>query len=195
MDFREKINEILGKMQRVPQKLPDEPLTADDWNSLTSNLAHSLEILTAIKDSPPVPENFTYFRFPGMPLPYGEDGVYPDTNPAQWEAVHKKFPGAFMRFAGGNASAFSVSGQVSYDTGVGGDGGGQQDALEEHSHLNVLGGYQDWHSYLAVSRDYYGGWGAAKLHHNERVAGVAGARVSEETRPKNITVEVYVFRG
>lgn len=190
----DELNEVMSKIQRVPVKMPDEPLTADDWNSLASNFVHLTQAVEAVKNNPPppVPRGFSYFRFPGMVVPWGEDGMYPDTVKSQWYAIHSIIGGAFMRLAGGNASAFSTNGQVKYDEKAGGSGGGQHWAIARHGHEGLgheLGGGR-------VDCNNYGWYLACQAgeHKNPSASGTY-SNFDIECRPENITIEVYVFRG
>ena len=97
-----------------------------------------------------------------------------------------------MRLAGGNASKFKESGtSIYHDSGIKGDGGGQVDTMQNHTHS-----YTD---------DHIGGWGGTWLADAHKWAnaeasvskttGGASGRTASENRPSNVTIELYIYAG
>lgn len=189
MSLQKKLEDILEKLK---VKKPN-PLNADDllldsnWNNVCASIALLTEAIRATKETPSsIPAvGSPYIRLPGMPLPWVE---FSATLKNQWIAVHEKYPGVFLRLAGGNASSFKADSEsVSYDTKAKGTGGGQMDAIQEHIHgINISS--QWWGKNK-------GDWGLKDPYGNTDTYGIKNARSDIETRPKNITVEMYVFKG
>ena len=178
----ELLNIIADLKNRRPTAVgDDDPITDKNYNDVVYSLAkitEALELLnTADPNIPPVGSK--YIRFPGDPEPKER---YPHPT-AKWINVSSKFPGDFLRIEGGNAAVFSTSTTVSYTDGVGKEGGAQMDALQEHTHTYAFryatgegGRNQD----VADSFTNY-----------PQTSGVNGARKTSETRPKNITVQLW----
>ena len=187
MSLRTELDEILKNFQTVPSKTADDPITDFDWNAIASNLSHLRHALEVIRDLPActIPHGFLYVRFPGKPLPYDVDGMFPWTTKSDWQNLTTKYPGTFLRLAGGDASTFQAETEtVTYDNGVKGTGGAQMDALQEHQHTGECRGDSGPYSFIK------NGW-AYNLY-NYKTWNCTG-RTTTETRPKNITVEVYMY--
>ncbi|QSH95103.1 hypothetical protein [Treponema phagedenis] len=191
MGLKSKLDEQLLEVQKnLPSTLnPDDALTNKNWNCVVASIKAIYEALQAAASTPPSipPIGFLYTRFPGMPLPWEQ---FTDTAPVEWKNLHEKYPGTFLRLAGGNASAFSGSGSVSYDSGVRGNGGGQIDAMQRHTHSYTYEGSNGVGSTKGVDAQYQ--W---QQENKSSTTGSASGRETEETRPKNITVEMYLFVG
>lgn len=192
MSLRTELDEILKNFQTVPSKTADDPITDFDWNAIASNLSNLRHALEVIRDLPActIPHGFLYVRFPGKPLPYDVDGMFPWTTKSDWQNLTTKYPGTFLRLAGGDASTFqSETDTVTYDSGVKGTGGGQMDALQTHKHGYSYEGSNGLGSQQGITGKYQY---QAKTVNND-TGEVKGARSTSETRPKNITVEVYMY--
>lgn len=192
MELRPELEQILLQLKsNVPTTvLSDEPLLENNWNSVCASIKLLTEALKKIKELPPdIPlPGFPYFRCPGMPVPWEK---YPQTTEAQWKAIHALYPGDFMRLAGGNASKFKESGtSIYHDPGIKGDGGGQIDTFQDHQHLyyetsgrdsiwNVNGNDSCEDDDTTTERQTYG----------------TSGRTSPETRPSNVTIELYIYAG
>ena len=192
MELRPELEQILLQLKsNVPTTvLSDEPLLENNWNSVCTSIKLLTEALKKIKELPPdIPlPGFPYFRCPGMPVPWEK---YSQTTKAQWKAIHALYPGDFMRLAGGNASKFKESGtSIYHDPGIKGDGGGQIDTFQDHQHLyyetsgrdsiwNVHGNDSCEDDDTTTERQTYG----------------TSGRTSPETRPSNVTIELYIYAG
>ena len=198
MSLRNDLDEIISKMQDVPTKTADAPLSESDWNSVAINMKRIKEALTKIKDLPActIPKGFLYVRFPGRPLPYGADGVFNWTNEADWKKIHEQYKGDFLRLAGGNASAFKADDEkIDHDEkckdkdNKPNTGGGQKDAIQNHRHPytdnSVYGKY-------TFSPKQKNGW-TGRADVERKTDGIIEARTDIETRPTNITVEMYLY--
>lgn len=177
----------------TPEALsPDEPLVDRNWNNVVNSIKSLTEAVNLIRRLPPAvpPVGMAYIRFPGMPEPHIR---FPATQKNQWKAIHELYPDCFFRLKGNEkdkkniASVFKTdSEQVTFDTGVGQDGGGQIDTMQNHSH-----------NYFAVDSKHQTAGGSANYFYStgrpNSSGGVNSARVSSETRPKNITIELYIF--
>lgn len=196
MNLRNELNEILSQMETTPTKAADDALTETDWNTVVTNIEKLKDAIKKIRDLPActIPKGFLYVRFPGRPLPYGVDGVFNWTSELDWKKLHTQYAGDFLRLAGGNASAFNAqSEQVSYDEKARdgenkpNTGGGQMDALQEHTHKQIeyeIGAGSLWSKYEgAFMKDPRWGGGTKTSSGNTDI----------ETRPKNITVEMYLY--
>lgn len=195
MSLRTELDAILTTMPTIATKSADAPLTELDWNSVAENIAKIKEALTKIKDLPActIPKGFLYVRFPGRPLPYGADGVFNWTSEADWKKIHDQYAGDFLRLAGGNASAFKAdSEQIQHDEkckdkdNKPNTGGGQMDAVQKHTHTVAT----QWatSSGLAWGRYHIGGHDTSTSTTSDH-----NARSDIETRPTNITVEMYLY--
>ena len=184
MELRPELEQILLQLKsNVPTTvLSDEPLLENNWNSVCTSIKLLTEALKKIKELPPdIP-------LPGSPVPWEK---YPQTTEAQWKAIHALYPGDFMRLAGGNASKFKESGtSIYHDPGIKGDGGGQIDTFQDHQHLyyetsgrdsiwNVNGNDSCEDDDTTTERQTYG----------------TSGRTSPETRPSNVTIELYIYAG
>lgn len=194
MSLRTELDAILTTMPTIATKSADAPLTELDWNSVAENIAKIKEALTKIKDLPActIPKGFLYVRFPGRPLPYGADGVFNWTSEGDWKKIHEQYAGDFLRLAGGNASVFKAdSEQIEHDEkckdkdNKPNTGGGQIDAVQEHTH-----------------RYSHRIWDADRASGSHSVANdtveitntsANDGRSDIETRPTNITVEMYLY--
>ena len=194
MSLRTELDAILTTMPTIATKSADAPLTELDWNSVAENIAKIKEAFAKIKDLPSstIPKGFLYVRFPGRPVPYGADGVFNWTSEADWKKIHEQYAGDFLRLAGGNASAFKAdSEQINHDEkckdkdNKPNTGGGQMDALQEHSHR---------YSHRIWDADRAGGTHSVANSTTETTNTSANdGRSDIETRPKNITVEMYLY--
>ena len=195
MNLKNELNEILSQMAPTPRKEADDALTETDWNTVATNIEKLKEAIKKIRDLPActIPKGFLYVRFPGRPLPYGVDGVFNWTSELDWKKLHAQYAGDFLRLAGGNASAFNAqSEQVGYDEKARdgenkpNTGGGQMDALQEHKHKTK--GFDSARGSLwrAVEHQFPFGDYFDYTHPND-------GRTDIETRPKNITVEMYLY--
>lgn len=195
MNLRNELNEILSQMETTPKKAADDALTETDWNTVVTNIEKLKDAIKKIRDLPActIPKGFLYVRFPGRPLPYGVDGMFNWTSELDWKKLHAQYAGDFLRLAGGNASAFNAqSEQVGYDEKARdgenkpNTGGGQMDALQEHKH-------KAWVSYDAKGslwRTIEHRFGVDDYLKDTRPN---DGRADIETRPKNITVEMYLY--
>lgn len=189
--LQDELNNSLQNLKlNVPEQLgADDTLDELNWNNVVNSIKILTECIASIKDVPTTlpAVGSPYIRCPGMTVPWEQ---FKATYKEQWIAVHDLYPGDFMRLAGGNASKFKAdSTQISHDSGVKGDGGGQLDAIKRHYHQS----------------DYPSGWG---LHYigGDNAGGYPGgntknqtsdafANTTEETRPSNFTIELYIFKG
>lgn len=197
MSLRQTLLNLAAEIQPTGHKRADDLLTESDWNKLQDNFEKIKEALTAIATNPTtsLPKNFIYIRLPGSPLPYGESGAFNWTQQHEWETLHTKWPGTFLRLAGGNASVFKAdSEQVSYDTkALDGNekpnkGGGQIDSLQNHTHTVTT----QWQAGNGLA------WGKHNIAGHNTITSTTSApdaRSDIETRPKNITVEMYRYIG
>lgn len=197
MALRTKLDQLLAQLKNtIPQTLlADDALLESNWNNMCASIKLLTEVVEAIRtenpDVPPV--GFSYIRLPGMAEPWEQ---YPQTTKGQWSVIHERYPGDFLRLAGGNASRFQKdSTAISHDSGVRGTGGGQIDAMQSHTHS-----YTDCNA----SRHVPGTAGAssttwlAYMYQEQKSTYTTesdNARHSQETRPSNITVEWYVYNG
>lgn len=192
MSLRTELDAILTTMPTIATKSADAPLTELDWNSITENIAKIKEALTKIKDLPSstIPKGFLYVRFPGRPLPYGADGVFNWTSEADWKKIHDQYAGDFLRLAGGNASTFKAeSEQIQHDEkckdkdNKPNTGGGQMDAVQDHTHC----------LYVERSQTRVRGGSDHHVAYYGNMAYMRSGRSDIETRPTNITVEMYLY--
>lgn len=198
MSLRSELDAILAKISTVPTKSADDPLTEMDWNTVVGNIESLKEAIAKIRDLPAstIVPGFLYVRLPGRPLPYGASGVFNWTEEREWQKIHEQYPGTFLRLAGENASVFKADNEsVSYDekvrdqNGIKMKGGGQMDAVQFHKHSyiddnangnsNAANSWNGWHGIRASTR---------------RTDDIVEGRTDIETRPKNITVEMYVYK-
>ncbi len=169
----------------------DDPITEDNWNKVVHSIMKLTEAIEKISaTSPALPlVGYKYFRFPGEKLPWD---LYPATQQTDWLALHTLYPGDAVRMAGGNASKFKESStDVSYDENVKGDGGGQKDALQAHTHSFWNSHISNWGGTWLSDSDYWAQNESTDYHST----GSASGRIDSETRMKNITVEVYEYRS
>ena len=194
MSLDTQLGKIIDELKLiVPDNLaPDEPLVDRNWNNVVNSIKTLTEAISLIRSLPPAvpPIGIAYLRFPGEPEPHIR---YASTRKEQWKPIHELYPDCFFRLKGNEkdkknvASLFKKdSEQVTYDTGTGGDGGGQIDTLQAHSHS---------YSYAGGSSDYSGGrnWALDNATEHTNTTTNAYGRTSPETRPKNITIELYIF--
>ena len=198
MNLRNELNEILSQMETTPRKAADDALTETDWNTVATNIDKLKEAIEKIRDLPActIPKGFLYVRFPGRPLPYGVDGVFNWTSELDWKKLHAQYAGDFLRLAGGNASAFNAqSEQVSYDEKARDSenkpntGGGQMDALQEHKHNFEYEKHKSLGGLSGVNARYQ--WESKTT--SDGSTNPILCRTDIETRPKNITVEMYLY--
>ncbi|MEL3908071.1 MAG: hypothetical protein P1P64_03520 [Treponemataceae bacterium] len=190
MSLRRKLDELLGKVIVPPHKNADDPLTNEDWNSVASSIENLKEAVEAIRDMPActIAPGKLYIRFPGQPEPYGALGKYPWTSKGDWTMLDEKWAGAFLRMSGGNASKFRRENEyVKYDAKTKGSGGGQEDALQNHTHA-YLDQVPTGVNRQIAKRGSYGNNTERKSTEN------SNGRTDIETRPKNITVEMYIYK-
>lgn len=179
----ELLNIIADLKNRRPTAVgDDDPITDKNYNDVVYSLAkitEALELLnTADPNIPPIGSK--YIRFPGDPEPKER---YPHPT-AKWINVSSKFPGDFLRIEGGNAAVFSESTSVSYTDGIGKEGGAQMDALQEHTHT--------YRVRTGKERNGPAGFNCASNDSEwPQSGGANGARKTSETRPKNITVQLW----
>ena len=197
MALRTKLDQLIAQLKNtVPQTLlADDALLESNWNNMCTSIKLLTQAVEAIRsenpDVPPV--GFSYIRLPGMNEPWEQ---YPQTTRGQWSAIHERYPGDFLRLAGGNASKFQAeSTAISHDSGVKGTGGGQIDTVQSHTH--------EYEKHKA-SRHVPGTAGASSssytlyMYQEQQVKSTTkadNARHSQETRPANVTVEWYVYNG
>ena len=195
MNLRNELNEILSTMAPIPEKEADDALTETDWNTVARNIEKLKDAITKIRDLPActIPKGFLYVRFPGRPLPYGVDGVFNWTSELDWKKLHAQYAGDFLRLAGGNASAFNAqSEQVSYDEKARdgenkpNTGGGQMDALQEHKHKAWTSSAAEGALWRTIEHRFCVNDYLKDTRPND-------GRADIETRPKNITVEMYLY--
>lgn len=179
----ELLNIIADLKNRRPTAVgDDDPITDKNYNDVVYSLAkitEALELLnTADPNIPPVGSK--YIRFPGDPEPKER---YPHPT-AKWINVSSKFPGDFLRIEGGNAAVFSESTSVSYTDGVGKEGGAQMDAVQSHthSHSRRVG---------SIARPQHGFGSCADDTDGTSSTWGQSGRTAQETRPKNITVQLW----
>lgn len=195
MSLRSELDELISQINVVSTKNADDPLTEMDWNLVSSNFQKVSEALKRIRDLPActIPKGFLYVRFPGRPLPYGVDGVFNWTSETDWKKIHEQYAGDFLRLAGGNASAFKADDeQIQHDEkckdkdNKPNTGGGQMDAVQKHTHVLTI----QWEASSGLA------WGRYNIAgHNTIISTTSGhnARSDTETRPTNITVEMYLY--
>lgn len=195
MNLRNELNEILSQMETTPKKAADDALTETDWNTVVTNIEKLKDAIKKIRDLPActIPKGFLYVRFPGRPLPYGDKGMFNWTGELDWKKLHAQYAGDFLRLAGGNASAFNAqSEQVSYDEKARDSenkpntGGGQMDALQEHKHKAGPNSAAEGSLWRAIEHRFCVGNYIQDTRPND-------GRADIETRPKNITVEMYLY--
>ena len=195
MNLRNELNEILSQMETTPRKKADDALTESDWNTVATNIEKLKDAIKKIRDLPActIPKGFLYVRFPGRPLPYGVDGVFNWTSELDWKKLHAQYAGDFLRLAGGNASAFNAqSEQVSYDEKARdgenkpNTGGGQMDALQEHKHKAWTSSAAEGSLWRTIEHGFCVNDYLNDTRPND-------GRTDIETRPKNITVEMYLY--
>lgn len=195
MNLRNELNEILSTMAPIPEKKADDALTETDWNTVARNIEKLKEAIKKIRDLPActIPKGFLYVRFPGRPLPYGQDGVFNWTSELDWKKLHAQYAGDFLRLAGGNASVFNAqSEQVSYDEKARdgenkpNTGGGQMDALQEHKHKAWTSSVAEGSLWRTIEHRFCVNDYLNDTRPND-------GRTDIETRPKNITVEMYLY--
>lgn len=184
------LSEIIEKLKiNVPDALSvDDPIDENNWNRITASITLLTQAVNAIKDVPSTLPSVgsPYFRLPGMKEPWE---VFSATTSSQWTAIHTKYPGVFFRLAGGYASKFNEkSEQVQYDKGVQEEGGGQEDALKYHEHFYLS---PRWRGMYAGR----GNGGVNEYTHDSWTGDIRNTNVTSETRPKNITIELYIFKG
>lgn len=195
MNLRNELNEILSTMAPIPEKKADDALTETDWNTVAENIEKLKDAIKKIRDLPActIPKGFLYVRFPGRPLPYGVDGMFNWTSELDWKKLHAQYAGDFLRLAGGNASAFNAqSEQVSYDEKARdgenkpNTGGGQMDALQEHKHKAWTSSAAEGSLWRTIEHRFCVNDYLKDTRPND-------GRADIETRPKNITVEMYLY--
>lgn len=193
MSLKQELEKLISQLKlNTPETLlSDDPLTEQNWNKVCQSVKLLVEAVKHIEHLPPdvPPAGSPYFRLPGMPVPWEQ---HPCTTKEQWTAIHSLYPGDFMRLAGGNASKFKEdSAYISYDSKAKGDGGGQTDSLQEHKHPYH---YKECKSHGGlrgdISRYMY-----QELGRDVKTGNCEGARTDIETRSKNITIELYIFKG
>lgn len=179
------------KLSTPDNLTPDEPLVDRNWNNVVNSIKSLTEAISLIRSLPPAvpPIGMAYIRFPGEPEPHIR---FASTRKEQWKPIHELYPDCFFRLKGNEkdkknvASLFKKdSEQVTYDTGTGGDGGGQIDTLQEHNHTFRRRG-------SSIGRQN-GGGSCSDDDWSDSRTWACGGRTSSETRPKNITIELYVF--
>ena len=194
MSLRTELDELISQINVVPTKNADDPLTELDWNLVSSNFQKVSEALKRIRDLPActIPKGFLYVRFPGRPLPYGADGMFNWTSEFEWRKIHEQYAGDFLRLAGGNASAFKTdSEQINHDekckdgNNRPNTGGGQIDTLQEHQHSYVY--------YYAQEVVMKGQTHVCDIYNRIEKSFDCTGRTDIETRPTNITVEMYLY--
>lgn len=195
MNLRNELNEILSQMAPIPRKEADDALTETDWNTVATNIEKLKDAIKKIRDLPActIPKGFLYVRFPGRPLPYGVDGMFNWTSELDWKKLHTQYAGDFLRLAGGNASAFNAqSEQVSYDEKARDSenkpntGGGQMDALQKHKHKAWTSSAAEGSLWRTIEHRFCVNDYLNDTRPND-------GRADIETRPKNITVEMYLY--
>ena len=179
------------KLSTPDNLAPDEPLVDRNWNNVVNSIKSLTEAISLIRSLPPAvpPIGMAYIRLPGMPEPHIR---FASTRKEQWKPIHELYPDCFFRLKGNEkdkknvASLFKKdSEQVTYDTGTGGDGGGQIDTIQHHEHISK-------HRASSIGRQNGRGtssnddWGGSYTWN-------CSGRTSPETRPKNITIELYIF--
>ncbi len=197
MELRPELEQILYQLKNNTPKtlLSDDALLEDNWNNVCASIKLLTDAIKTIKELPPdIPlPGFPYFRCPGMPVPWEK---YSQTIKSQWEAVHALYPGDFMRLAGGNASKFKESGtSIYHDSGIKGDGGGQIDTMQSHTH-----DYEDSNASSHIA----GTAGASSTTYTQymyreqktdKKTKPNNGRTGDENRPANVTIELYIFKG
>lgn len=197
MALRTKLDQLIAQLKNtVPQTvLADDALLESNWNNMSVSIKLLTEAIDAIRtenpDIPPV--GFSYVRLPSVKTPWEQ---YSRTTKGQWSAIHERYPGDFLRLAGGNASRFQAdSTAIRHDDDIKGEGGGQIDTIQAHTHV-----YKEYNA----SRHVPGTAGASSLTYTAYMyqqqqstytTEVDKAQHSEETRPANVTVEWYVYTG
>ena len=196
MALRTKLDQLIAQLKNtIPQTLlADDALLENNWNNMCASIKLLTDAVEAIRsenpDVPPV--GFSYVRLPGMAAPWEQ---YPRTTKSQWTAIHERYPGDFLRLAGGNASTFQAqSTEIRHDSGVKGSGGGQTDAMQSHTHryqdhmasTTVVGtvGADNWQTQIMYAQTS-----------DDRASTGSSGRESVETRPVNVTVQWYVYNG
>lgn len=197
MALRTTLDMLLAQLKnsRPQTLLADDALLESNWNNMCASVQLLTEAVEAMcSENPDVPSvGSSYVRLPGMKVPWEQ---YPRTTQSQWASIHERYPGDFLRLAGGNASRFQAdSTAIRHDPSVAGEGGGQIDTMQNHRHR-----YQDHEA----SRHEKGTAGASSssytLYMYQQQQSVYttdddNARHSDETRPTNVTVEWYVYNG
>ncbi|WP_428769290.1 hypothetical protein V1L52_10030 [Treponema sp. HNW] len=177
------LNIIADLKNRRPESIGnDDPITDQNYNNIVFSLAKITEALELINKADPniPPVGSKYVRFPGDPEPHER---YPHPT-AQWKNVSSRFPGDFLRIEGGNAAVFSENTSVSYTDGIGKEGGAQMDALQEHTHT--------YRVRTGAARNGPAGWRCAgDGSEYPQSSGANNTRKTSETRPKNITVQLW----
>ena len=196
MALRTKLDELIAQLKNnVPQTvLADDALLESNWNNMCTSIKLLTQAVDAIRSEDPdvPPVGFSYVRLPGMNEPWEQ---YPRTTKGQWSAIHERYPGDFLRLAGGNASKFQAeSTAISHDSGVKGTGGGQIDAMQSHTHeykeheagrtVTGTAGADNWQTQIMY----------AEKHSSYKTA-TGNGRSTQETRPVNVTVEWYIYNG
>lgn len=195
--LQNELEKILSNLKlNVPVTLgADDPVDENNWNRIVNSISLLTQAIQSIKDTPTTlpAVGSPYIRCPGMSEPWVQ---FAATKKDQWIAVHSLYPGRFFRMAGGYASKFKTdSTSVSYDDGVGGSGGGQNDAVQSHYHT-----YDEYN----CSRHIPGTAGSDSPNYrrymydekkDRRESSWNTGRRTDETRPGNITIEFYVFKG
>lgn len=200
MSLDSELGRIIDDLKLItPEPLsPDEPLVDRNWNNVVSSIKDLTEAIGLIRSLPPAvpPIGMAYIRFPGMPEPHIR---FATTRKEQWKPIHELYPDCFFRLKGNEknkknvASVFKKdSEQVSFDSGTGGEGGGQIDAMQSHYHSYddycctryVVGtkGADNWQQYIMYDEKAF----------RRESSWNTGSR-TDETRPKNITIEIYIF--
>lgn len=193
MELRPELEQILTQLKLyVPATLlSDDALSEDNWNRVCSSITLLTEAIKKITHLPPdIPlPGSPYFRVPSMPVPWEK---YRQTTKQQWIAVHERYPGDFMRLAGGNASAFKADGtEIYHDAGIKGEGGGQIDTMQEHQHNHINTYISDWSGTWLADKNY---WAYSSSNETRQTENNTG-RTAQETRPVNVTIELYIYTG
>lgn len=197
MALRTKLDELVANLKNnVPQTVfADDALLESNWNDMCASIKLLTDAVEAIRTEIPdvPPAGFSYVRLPGMKTPWEQ---YPRTTKSQWTAIHERYPGDFLRLAGGNASSFqATSTAIQHDSGVKGSGGGQIDTIQSHTHE-----HQDYNAsqHVAGTAGASSTTWTAYMYREQKgtyTTETDNARHSKETRPVNVTVEWYVYNG
>lgn len=179
----------------IPDMLQDDdPVTSDNWNTVVNYIKKCTEAMDKLSILTP-PIGYIYLQFPGAALP----SELWDQGSSLWKDITPLFPGAFFRLDGGNASRFmdivdlSAEGpalEIQYNSGDGGQGGGQMDAIR-----NITGTVASYGNLSGVFQQYGSsprtmGTGSGLALGDFRVE--RQVPVSSEIRPKNITCKIWI---